>query len=217
MSLDISTIIQKQLTAEQYYAEETAKKVVVLHHTVSNGNPLNVISGWQTNTERVATAFVIAGVEDNSHLYKDGDIYQAFSSKHWAHHLGTHFSNNAQLNKQSIGIELCNWGILTKRENKYYSFTGKEIQQDQVQVYQIPFRDSAYFHKYTTKQIENLKLLVQYLCDKYNINKAYREDIWAINNDAISGVGGIFTHCSYRNDKSDVHPQPELIAMLKTL
>ena len=38
-----------------------------------------------------------------------------------------------------------------------------------------------------------------------------------INADALNGKPGIWSHTSVRKDKSDVHPQDELIAMLKTL
>ena len=99
--MKIKNLIQFPLTKAQYYPEVFLKKQIVLHHTVSGPNAKNVISGWGYTPVRVATAFVIDG---------DGIIYQCFSSAHWAHHLGTHNRNNTQLNQQSIGIEICNWG-----------------------------------------------------------------------------------------------------------
>ena len=77
--LDSTKILQVKFPETQYYKEEHPKNQVVIHHTVSGSNPANVINVWATNTERVATAFVMGG---------DGTIAQAFSSKHWAHHLG---------------------------------------------------------------------------------------------------------------------------------
>jgi hypothetical protein len=41
--------------------------------------------------------------------------------------------------------------------------------------------------------------------------------MWDLNDDALNGKNGIFTHVSYRADKSDMHPQPELVEMLKGL
>ena len=38
-----------------------------------------------------------------------------------------------------------------------------------------------------------------------------------ISKNAMNGVPGVWTHTSYRNDKSDCHPQKELIEMLKRL
>jgi len=41
--------------------------------------------------------------------------------------------------------------------------------------------------------------------------------VWKPIQAALDGKAGIWTHVSYRYDKSDCHPQPELINMLKTL
>ena len=38
-----------------------------------------------------------------------------------------------------------------------------------------------------------------------------------ISKNAMNGESGVWTHVSYRADKSDCHPQPELIAMLRKL
>ena len=59
--------------------------------------------------------------------------------------------------------------------------------------------------------------LVNYLCDKFNIEKTYNTSMWDISKDALGGKPGIWTHVSYRADKSDCMPQPELINSLQTL
>jgi hypothetical protein len=41
--------------------------------------------------------------------------------------------------------------------------------------------------------------------------------MWDLSNDALAGKKGVYTHVSFRTDKSDMHPQPELIEMLKNL
>jgi len=43
------------------------------------------------------------------------------------------------------------------------------------------------------------------------------ENVFSLSKDALSGKPGIFGHCSYRLDKSDIHPQKEMIDMLKSL
>lgn len=204
--LDTSKIVQVPLPETQYYKQEFAKKQIVIHHTVSGSNPTNVINAWKTNTERVATAFVIGG---------DGTIAQAFSSKHWAHHLGLKLANNTVLNQQSIAIEVCNWGGITEKDGKFYTAYNKEISKDLIIDYGKSWRGYRYFHKYTSAQLESLRQLLVYLCDTYKISTEYHPTMWDINNDALSGKNGIFTHVSYRADKSDMHPQPELIEMLK--
>jgi N-acetyl-anhydromuramyl-L-alanine amidase AmpD len=206
--LDINSIIQARLPATQFYAEKHDKKQIVLHHTVSNGNANNVISAWKKTPSRVGTAFIIDG---------EGIIHQCFSSAHWAHHLGTKLKQNKLLNQQSIAIEICSWGGLKKVGQKYYSTFGIELKENEVLNYNKTIRGFQYFQKYKPKQLESLKLLVQYLCEKYAITPKLNSDIWDINQQALSGIRGIFTHVSYRKDKSDCHPQLELRNLLNNL
>jgi N-acetyl-anhydromuramyl-L-alanine amidase AmpD len=206
--LDTSKIIQVKFPDNQFYKEVHTKNQVVIHHTVSGANPTNVINAWTTNAERVATAFVIGG---------DGTIAQAFSSKYWAHHLGLKKPNNTILNQQSIGIEVCNWGGITEKEGKFYTAYNKEIAQEHLIDYGKTWRGYRYFHRYTAAQIESLRQLLVYLCDTYKISKEYHPTMWDIDTEALKGKNGVFTHVTYRADKSDMHPQPELIEMLKGL
>jgi hypothetical protein len=41
--------------------------------------------------------------------------------------------------------------------------------------------------------------------------------MWSVSKNALSGVAGVYTHNSYRRDKSDISPQPKMIEMLKKL
>jgi N-acetyl-anhydromuramyl-L-alanine amidase AmpD len=235
--LDVSKIIQYQLATNQYFPEDCSnlKKIIVIHHTAGGSNPFVVVDGWNSNPDRVGTAFVIAGafVSNSNHQWKDGDIIQCFSSKFYNYHLGISTANNTQIAKASIGIEVCNWGSLALVNGKYYTYTGKEIPATEVVSYSTPFRthpkstyfDSVgqtgkpayYYHKYTDAQIASLKELMVYLCDKFGISKSYKADMWDVNTNALAGDGGIWTHVSYRHDKNDMHPSPSLVNMLKSL
>ncbi len=207
--LDTSKIVQVRLNETQYYQKEFPKKQIVLHHTVSNGNAKSVMNWWASTPAKIGVAFIID---------RDGIIHQCFSSKHWAHHLGTKAKINKQLNQQSIGIELCSWGGLTLRENpmlkgnpKFFSSTGTEVPKEEVVKLDKPFRGFLYFQKYTSLQLNSLQILVNYLCETYGIPKSYNSDMWDYSRMAMNGNPGIWTHVSYRKDKSDCFPQLELI------
>jgi N-acetyl-anhydromuramyl-L-alanine amidase AmpD len=206
--LDITKIVQTRLDETQYYAEKVEKKQLVIHHTVSGPKAENVMRDWNLTRERVGTAFIIDG---------EGVIHQCFSSAHWAHHLGTHFPNNTALNKHSIAIEICNWGALNEKGNRYFSTLKKEVPAEEVIDYGIAFRGFRYYQRYKKVQLESLELLLNYLCDRYQIPKTYNSDMWDICPRAIQGDPGIFTHVSFRKDKSDCHPQLNLINLLKSL
>lgn len=207
-TLDLSKIIQVNLPESQYFKEETAKKQICLHHTVSGPDGRRVFEGWASTPERIATALVVSA---------DGTIFQGFNSKYWAHHLGLKASNNTALNKLSIGIEVCNWGALTFTNGKYMSAFNREVPAAEVIDYGKDWRGARYFHRYTAAQLESTRQLVVFLCNRYSIPLDYNEDIFDINQRALKGEPGIFTHVSYRTDKSDMQPQPELKAMLAGL
>jgi N-acetyl-anhydromuramyl-L-alanine amidase AmpD len=209
--LDTSKIVQIRLKETQYYQEEFPKKQIVIHHTVSNGNAKNVIAWWGKTPARIGVAFVID---------REGIIHQCFCSKHWAHHLGIKGAKNKQLNQQSIGIELCAWGSLKRSDLKsgidaqFTSSTGTIVPTNEVIELEKPLRGSKYYQKYTDKQLKTLQILLNYLCETYNIPNTYNSEMWDYSRSAINGSPGIFTHVSFRKDKSDCFPQSDLVEML---
>ena len=79
------------------------------------------------------------------------------------------------------------------------------------------WKGNLYYEKYSTAQLNALRELLKELCRRHSIPSAYSNDMWVVSTKALRGEPGIYGHCSYRFDKSDVHPQPELINMLKQL
>lgn len=231
--LNLSEIVQVDFSESQYYREETPKNQVVVHHTVSGGFAQGVIDWWNTDPQRIATHFIIQA---------DGTIFQLYSSKYWAHHLGVkadflkklgfgdYGTRNTLLNKSTVAIEVCNWGGLVKAEDgtfhpakwdttlkKYVPYMKVTIPEENVQSFPKPFRDFLYFEKYSPAQILSINRMVVYLCDKFGIPKAYNPDMWDVSKNALGSKPGVWTHVSYRADKSDMMPQPELIQMFQNL
>lgn len=228
----IDKIVTFDFPDNQYYKEEHAKKQIFLHHTVSGEGAAGDINYWKSTPEHVATCVVVG---------RDGTINQCFSSKYWAYHLGIDASHTAKyksknisnpndvLNKGSIGIEIDSWGGLIKNENgewcvpKYDANLNKNvaskiiIPSSKVVEYPEGFRGWKGFEKYTDEQIAAVKELILLWKEKYGIDTTYHSDIWDICPRAYDFQNGIFTHVSVRKDKSDCHPQIELINMLKSL
>lgn len=206
--LDINSITQVWLPETQYYQEKQRKNQIVLHHTAGSSSVEGVLAWWKKTPARIGTAFIID---------RSGIIYQCFHSSYWAHHLGTKRKNNTILNKQSIGIELCCWGSLTKKYDYFMSYKGKQIPREDVIYYDESFRDCHYYQSYTLNQIESLRLLILYLSNKYKIPMDFHSNMWNLSSAALSETPGIFSHVSFRSDKSDCHPQSELVEMLLNL
>jgi N-acetyl-anhydromuramyl-L-alanine amidase AmpD len=209
----------------QYLKEPTQKKQVVLHHTVSGDAAKNIVSWWASTAERVATHFIIT---------RKGEIYQLFDTMYWGCHLGMseiHFKRQKlpykSLDRAAIGIELCSWGPLAAgADGKFYPVkfqNGKYVANMALPAVNhfyeycgaTPYRGHCYYERYTTAQLAALDELLQHLKKTIFINPLYKDDIWDVCPRALKGEEGIFSHTSYRYDKSDVHPQPELLTMLK--
>jgi N-acetyl-anhydromuramyl-L-alanine amidase AmpD len=209
----------------QYVREETPKTMIHLHHTASSGNPYGVIEYWASTPERVATHFVIAGPPPPGITsWYDGQIFQIYNTRFWGYHLGIgakHMprgsKSSTHLNSQAIGIEICNWGPLTRRaDGKYLSWTKSFVPEDRVIA--LDYRGFKYFQTYTDSQIRSTKLLMEFLAKARNIPVEFKGmEMFDYTPRAFFGEPGIWTHTSYRRDKSDCHPQPELVKMLQTL
>lgn len=228
-------IVDCLLPQEEYYAELTAKNTIYLHHTAGGHRPDNSINSWDKDklpdgrVLHVATSYVIGGksTRDNDVSF-NGLIYKAFDDKFWAHHLGTSYQNNVNLNRSSVAIEICNYGPLTLgKDGNFYTYVKSVVPRDQV--YELPFLFKGYkfYHKYTAEQIQATKELILDIAHRYGIDpkkglpSAIRtigvEKAFDINVDAQVGRGGIFTHVNVLNSKFDCHPQQELIDMLLSL
>lgn len=227
MALDVSKIIQDNLPNTCYSEEVVPKSQIYLHHTAGGANPHNVISGWKTRTDKVSTAFIIAGKPKSTEKFKEGDIIQAFSSKCWGYHLGLKkaiFEKNGlpykALDKSSIAVEICNWGFLTKEaDGTFKNYVGGVVPSDEVVTYTTAYRGHLYYHKYSDAQLLALRDLLIYLCDKYIISKVYNPDMFDISKNALSGKNGIYSHTSVREagEKQDLNPQPNLVKMLQNI
>ena len=215
MELEIAKIVQKRLSNDQFFQDLHPKTQIYLHHTAGGPNAVSVANYFQQKEGKVATAFVIGA---------DGTIVQLFSSKHWAYHLGLKPEVFAEkgvdyksLDKISIGIEICNYGPLAKKNGYFYNYVGGKVDRSQITELKSKYKGHIWWQKYTDEQIESTRQLLVYLCDTYGISKEYADVIFDIDKRALKGENGVFTHNSVRHDKSDIYPCPRMIEMLKNL
>jgi N-acetyl-anhydromuramyl-L-alanine amidase AmpD len=210
-----------------YFKEKTKKTQITIHHTVSGDGVEGDMSWWLQGTSRIATSFVID---------REGRLHKCFSDDHWANHLGGRATDFAamsvpykKLDSTNIGIELDSWGALVQHtDEKFYPvrYEGNKALPNlkckpAAYIYEYcsthRFRGIQYYERYTTAQLETLHELLIYLQKKHNIPANYNSDIWSLCRRALQGEPGIYSHVSFRPDKSDCHPQPELINLLKAL
>lgn len=207
----------------QYVRTKYPKTQIVLHHTAGTHNARAVVlAHWNSNVERVATPYII----DNK-----GGIVQCYDDEYYAYGLyvrapgnDVHIKykrNDEVLNRCNIGIELTNAGYLTKDGDVYKPWFPKKVFK-QEEIFELEFREKRYWEPYYEPQIGSLKgLLARLLSVNPIIKEGFvnqnLDEIWDINYKALTAQPGIYTHCCYRTDKTDVYPYPPLIAMLQDL
>jgi hypothetical protein len=213
-------IKQVSFDTKHYFLQEHGKKQIYLHHTAGGPNGENVFAGWSQSPERIATCVAINGNIPNA----NGQIIQGFNSKYWAYHLGLkkevfvkYKLPFIELDRISIGIELCNWGPVTFSKGKYYTYTNREIPKSEVVELDKPFKGYKLYYAYTNAQLESTEKLLYLWKERYSIPIKYDPKIWDISTDALKGNPGLYTHNSVRVDKNDVYPCPRLIKMLSSL
>lgn len=216
------------LDNDEYYSGPNKPEYLFLHHTAGGPNPIATADMWNNDTRgKIATEFIIGGQSVNGKETKwDGIIVKCMPDGAYANHLGNNGSQSMHIN--SIGIEVCNFGPLTKVGENYKTYTGTIVHKDQVCDLGFSFRGSRYYHKYSDAQIEALRELILFIKDRdgINIKKGLVEwlntktpaEAFDFSKDAWAGkVKGILSHTNTRRDKSDMSPQPNLISMLKSL
>lgn len=206
-------ILNKPLIEGQWLKQKGNKTQIVLHHSVSS-NIESLVNWWNTDKSRIGTAYSID---------KDGIIYNHFPDDEWAYHLYINSPGNkikkglkrisVQRDKDSIGIELISAGGLMFKDDNWYSSFNSVIPKENV--YETNYRGFKGFEKYTDKQIASLNFLLKSLCKKYNI--PFTVPTFDIEDNALKGKPGIYSHTSYRTDKSDCYPDKDLIQVLNSL
>jgi hypothetical protein len=229
-------IVNCLLPPDEYYNEVTPKNTIYLHHTAGGHRPDFSINGWDKDklpdgrVLHVATSYVIGGLSttDKNDVNYDGKIYKAFDDKFWAHHLGTSYQNNTKLNKQSVGLEICNYGPLKQgKDGLLYNYVNKPVPADMSVVYTDPFKGYKVHHKYTEKQLNATKALILDIANRHNIDVRaglqYAIKLQGVKKafdlqvDAQIGRPGLWTHVNVLGTKFDCHPQPELVEMILSL
>lgn len=216
------------LDNDEYFSGPNKPEYLYLHHTAGGNNPYNTIKDWNNDTRgKIATEFVVGGPSINGKETKyDGTIIKCMPDGGYAYHLGQNGSQHMHVN--SVGIEVCNFGYLTKTGDIFKTYTGAIVHKDQVCDLGFEFRGYRYYHKYSDAQLEALKGLILFIAERdgIDIKKGLIEwlkteavkEAFEYKDAAFKGkIKGMLSHTSIRKDKTDMSPQPNLVAMLKSL
>jgi len=204
-----------------------------IHHTAGWNNPYNTINSWNKDDRgRVATQYCIGGTSVKVGSYGDdkynGTVVECFPDNYIGWHLGK--VGNFNMSKYSSAVEINNFGYVTKKNGKYYTYVNSEVPESMVCDLGYEFRGHQYWHAYTKEQIESLGLLIKHVKNIYpDIDMTaglpqllkdgvHPKEAFGFNDDAYNGrIKGLWTHTNVRKDKYDCFPQQELVDLLKSI
>lgn len=144
-------------SASPHHSQRRAAEVtaIICHYTA--GGSLSGTVTWLQNPGSKVSAHYVIG--------KDGSVVQMVALDRAAWHAGTSMlAGKEGANHFSIGFEIVNWGKLTRREGKFYTYTGRVYQGPQ------PIESQgAYWEPYTDAQYEAVARLTTAILGKYPI------------------------------------------------
>ena len=181
-----------------YYHSDTTKSKICLHFTV--GVLPGDISTLTKENNHMSVQYVVDSL---------GNTYNLFDDKYWSYHLGANaVGGNSDMSKESIGIEISNYGPLVAKDGKFLDAYGNVYTTDLDFVDEINYRGYYYYAKMSERQIDAVAHLVVYLCQKHVIPINFKSDgeVFKSAKDALAFTG-IFCHSNVRKDKFDLPPE----------
>lgn len=244
LDTDFSTKLEIKkyyLKPDEYFRTDQPKTSIFLHHTAGWENPYKVVDDWERDTRgRIGTAYVVGGYNPKTldDTY-DGEIVECFNPlTGFAWHLGI---GNRPLHRDSIGIEMCNFGWVVKDSLsrwRTYSINGKPghlVDPVNIEHLSKPFNGYQDYLKYSDAQIISIRNLIIDLGKQTGIDitlglqkrlKTLKDPYKAFGYDPTIGDNshGLYLHTNVSKpnrfgnyEKFDCYPCEALIEMIKTL
>lgn len=144
-------------------------EAIVIHYT--SGRALMSTVRWLQNPKSSASVHIVIG--------RDGAVVQMvpFDVKAW--HAGSSTLNGKQgCNGFTIGIELCNFGLLEYRNGMYFSSAGTTLPESDVvsAAHKFTPGKAQHWEKYTAEQIKVCVSVCETICKEYGIKTIVGHD-----------------------------------------
>ena len=203
-------------------------------------------NNWSTKGFPISTTNVINRDGVDIEVYEErfwskhlGTISQ--KDKNLLYNQGIYPKSGTYYNKKSLSVELVSMGwIATNAAGFGFDYLGNGINDTMLkngeisQVYTVTpsgqvvpsysYRGHKYFQNYSLAQLQSLYELLEKWRELTGINWRMTRDTFKevfpgndqLSANAYNSVKGLYTHNSFRTDKTDIMPQKEILEMLLT-
>lgn len=179
-----------------YYRTKTEKKCICLHFTA--GYIKSDVGALTKENNHVSVSYVVD---------RSGRIYELFDDSYWSYHLGANaVGGNTIMSKQTIGVEISNYGYLKlSGENLIDAYGNVYCGIEESDYYEkMAYRGKDYFATMADKQIDAVATLLKHLSQKHGIPLEFKNDDELFTSDKeAANFRGVFMHSNVRKDKFD--------------
>ncbi len=188
-----------------FYKSYSKKRKIVIHYTAGqiNGDVSTLLK------TKISVNFIVS---------PKGTIFMLFNPDYWSYHLGaTALGGNTEMSKESIGIEISNYGWLTLQGDTLYTYPTKigetlgnpycTLADDNLYSITKDYRGKKYWCNFTEEQYTSVKNLIQVLTLTYDIPlKFLPDELKLAYTTQVIKHEGICSHVNFRKDKWDIGP-----------
>lgn len=152
-------------------------------------------------------------------IERDGQVLQLFSPNYYSL-----YPRMADANPRIIAVALANGGPVVRCGNRCYQPDpdgGALLSQPVPHFYEYcrcePWHGKLYFEMFPDAQLRSLDRLLRYLLRRFAISHTYDILTPSFTPRLRRGVPGVYLNSGWDKRRSDPHPQPELLNILKNL
>ena len=121
------------------------------------------------------------------------------------------------MDTERVHVALCNAGPLVRRGDAFYTHTGEAVRLPYEFCSQSPYRGHRYYELLTPKQLLSTERLLNRLIKTLGIRYRYDAMLGEVCPRCLGGDEGVWLASGLMKQRTDPHPQTELIKMMRRL
>ena len=121
------------------------------------------------------------------------------------------------MDTERVHVALCNAGPLVRRGDAFYTHTGEAVRLPYEFCSQSPYRGHRYYELLTPKQLVSAERLLNRLIKTLGIRYRYDAMLGEVCPRCLGGDEGVWLASGLMKQRTDPHPQTELIKMMRRL
>ena len=194
-------------TTQKQHNNTTMKKQIILS---INGSVWDVAEEreWKRNMDESAVHIL-----PHVMIGREGEVWPVMATEEPTSWL----TGGETMDTERVHVALCNAGPLVRRGDAFYTHTGEAVRLPYEFCSQSPYRGHRYYELLTPKQLLSAERLLNRLIKTLGIRYRYDAMLGDVCPRCLGGDEGVWLASGLMKQRTDPHPQTELIKMMQRL